>query len=202
MLGCMEQVYVLPASVFPPACDVLIPLEPELLISIEQKGFFMERAQAEEDPTHRQIIPYALLRYQGRYFLMRRTRGGREARLHDLYTLGVGGHINPQDLTHPATNPALDGLRRELLEEVGVEHYTAQPVGLIVMSDTPVSRVHAGVVFVVEAQDEPRVQEVEKLEGRLATLAEIQAIYEGLEGWSRAVADWLWGQVECWTQGR
>ncbi|GEM82613.1 NUDIX hydrolase [Meiothermus hypogaeus NBRC 106114] len=186
----MEQVYVLPASIFPPARDALIPLEAELLKRIELEGFFLERPQAEEDPTHRQIIPYALVRYQGRYFLMRR-KGGGEARLHNLYTLGVGGHINPQDLTHPSTNPVLDGLRRELLEEVGVRCYTAEPVGLIVMSDTPVSRVHAGVVFVVQAQDEPRVQEVEKLEGRLASLQEIEEVYGGLEGWSRVVADWL-----------
>ncbi|RIH77909.1 NUDIX domain-containing protein [Meiothermus hypogaeus] len=190
MVGRMEQVYVLPASIFPPARDALIPLEAELLKRIELEGFFLERPQAEEDPTHRQIIPYALVRYQGRYFLMRR-KGGGEARLHNLYTLGVGGHINPQDLTHPSTNPVLDGLRRELLEEVGVRCYTAEPVGLIVMSDTPVSRVHAGVVFVVQAQDEPRVQEVEKLEGRLASLQEIEEVYGGLEGWSRVVADWL-----------
>lgn len=190
MVGRMEQVYVLPASIFPPARDALIPLEAELLKRIELEGFFLERPQAEEDPTHRQIIPYALVRYQGRYFLMRR-KGGGEARLHNLYTLGVGGHINPQDLTHPSTNPVLDGLRRELLEEVGVRCYTAEPVGLIVMSDTPVSRVHAGVVFVVQAQDEPGVQEVEKLEGRLASLQEIEEVYGGLEGWSRVVADWL-----------
>ncbi|GIW37032.1 MAG: hypothetical protein KatS3mg073_1177 [Meiothermus sp.] len=136
------------------------------------------------------------MRYQARYFLMRRTRGGGEARLHNLYTLGVGGHINPQDQRGPEASPLLEGLRRELLEEVGVRRYTAEPVGLIVMSDTPVSRVHAGVVFVVEAQDEPRVQEVEKLEGRLAAQAEIQAIYEGLEGWSRLVVDWLRVQIE------
>lgn len=102
----MEQVYVLPASVFPAAQASLIPLEAALLRRIEQEGFFLERPQAEEDPTHRQIIPYAVVRHRGRFFLMRRTKGGGEARLHDRYTLGVGGHINPQDV---GGNPVLDG---------------------------------------------------------------------------------------------
>lgn len=196
MLGRMERVYVLPASVFPPARDALMALEPELLKRIELEGFFLERAQAEEDPTHRQIIPYALVRYQGRYFLMQRTKGSGEARLHNLYTLGVGGHINPKDLLSLQGNPLQDGLRRELSEEVGIECYKAEPVGLIVMADSPVSLVHAGVVFVVEAEDEPRVQELEKLEGRLACLEEIVEVYAGLEGWSRVVVDWLVAQQE------
>ncbi len=188
MVGRMEQVYVLPALVFPPAQDQLIPLNGPLLDQLEREGFFMLRANAEQDPNHRQVIPYALVRYGGRYFLMRRTRGGGEARLHDLYTLGVGGHINPEDV---GDNPVLDGLRRELLEEVAVRQYTARPVGFIIMADSPVSMVHAGIVFEVDSEDEPRVVEVDKLEGRLVGLEEIWAVYEGLEGWSKVVVDWL-----------
>lgn len=188
MVGRMEQVYVLPALVFPPAQEQLIPLNGPLLDKLEREGFFIPRASAEQDPTHRQIIPYALVRYEGRYFLMRRTKGGGEARLHDLYTLGVGGHINPEDV---GDNPVLDGLRRELLEEVGVRQYTARPVGFIIMADSPVSMVHAGIVFVVDSEDEPRVMEVDKLEGRLVFLDEIQGVYERLESWSRLVFDWL-----------
>ncbi|AWR86750.1 NUDIX hydrolase [Meiothermus taiwanensis] len=184
----MEQVYVVPASLFPPAQEALIPLEEALLQAIEQKGFFLERARAEEDPTYRQIIPYALVRYRERYFLMRRTQGGGEARLYGRYTLGVGGHINPQDA---GGNPLLNGLRRELAEEVGVQRYSARPVGFIVSDSSPVSRVHAGVVFVVEAAEAPRVMEGEKLEGRLASLPEVEEVYEGLEGWSQILAAWL-----------
>ncbi|MCS7059336.1 MAG: NUDIX domain-containing protein [Meiothermus sp.] len=186
----MERVYVLPASAFPPAGDGLMPLEPGLLKKIEREGFFLERTQAEEDPSYRQVIPYALVRYGDRYLLMRR-KGGNEARLRGLYTLGVGGHINPED---QGVNPLLDGLRRELLEEVGVRRYTARPMGLIVMSDTPVSRVHAGVVFLVDSEDQPQVAEPEKLEGWLATPEEVHAVYDRLEGWSQVVVDRLRGQ--------
>jgi len=35
------------------------------------------------------------------------------------------------------------------------------------------------------------VVEVDKLEGHLAGLEEIWPLYEGLEGWSKVVADWL-----------
>jgi len=184
----VEQVYVLPASAFPEAQDRLLPLEASLLRHLEREGFFLPRPRAEEDPCYRQVIPYALVRYAGQYLLMRRKRAGGEARLHGLYTLGVGGHINPQDA---GENPVEAGLRRELREEVGLERYTAEAVGLILLDDTPVSRVHAGVVFVVEAQEEPKVVERDKLEGRLVSLEEIWAVYEGLEGWSRRVADWL-----------
>jgi len=47
----MEQVYVLPASVFPPPQNRLIPLEAPLLQKIEREGFFIEQPRAEEDPT-------------------------------------------------------------------------------------------------------------------------------------------------------
>ncbi|WP_299429389.1 NUDIX domain-containing protein [uncultured Meiothermus sp.] len=197
----MEQVYVLPALEFPAAQNRLLPMNLELLQKVEREGLFVPRARAEQDPAHRQIIPYGVVRYGERYFLLRRTRGGGEARLHDLYTLGVGGHINPEDLSLESfpgrgSGPVLDGLRRELLEEVGVRHYSAQPAGLIVMDDTPVSRVHAGLVFVVDAEEEPKVVETHKLEGRLVSLEEVWAVYEGLEEWSKVVADWLKAQPD------
>ena len=49
--GRMEQVYVLPASIFPPPQNRLIPLEAPLLQKIELEGFFIERPRAVEDPT-------------------------------------------------------------------------------------------------------------------------------------------------------
>lgn len=184
----MEYVYALPAHRFPAASLGLIELEPALLRAVSLEGSFLPRPQAEEDPSYRQIIPYALVCYAEKYFLMRRTKRGGEARLHNRYTLGVGGHINPEDV---GGNPVLDGLRRELLEEVGITHYRAEPVGFIVLDDSPVSRVHAGIVFRVESGDEPRMMEAEKLEGHLADLGTIKAVYAGLETWSQLVFDWL-----------
>src|SRR3954451_22924426 len=79
----------------------------EALAVVERDGFFVRRGDAEEDPTRKQVIPYLVLRDGQRWFLMRRTRGGGDARLHDLWSIGVGGHLNPGD------GDVLGGLRRE-----------------------------------------------------------------------------------------
>ena len=51
----------------------------------------------EVDPSFKQVIPYLVLRDAERYFLMRRTRAGVDARLLGRYSIGVGGHLNPGD---------------------------------------------------------------------------------------------------------
>ena len=75
---------------------------------VEMSGFFVDRAAAETDATIKQIIPYLVLRDGDRIFLMKRTRAGGDARLHELYSVGVGGHLNPGDGT-PLAQPFHDG---------------------------------------------------------------------------------------------
>src|SRR2546430_8294422 len=65
---------------------------------IRDRSFFMPRDQVEHDPSFRQIIPYGVFRHGERYLLTKRLRASTEKRLRQLYSLGVGGHINPEDL--------------------------------------------------------------------------------------------------------
>src|SRR3990172_2372732 len=65
-----------------------------------REGRFVPRPAAEEDRSLKQVIPYLVLRDGERYFLMRRTRAGGDARLHDRCSIGVGGPLNPSD-RHP-----------------------------------------------------------------------------------------------------
>ncbi|MDX2006172.1 MAG: NUDIX domain-containing protein [Meiothermus sp.] len=189
----MEQVYVLPAERFPAPSGRLLELTEAFWLELCGDGRFMPRAAAEQDPRFRQVIPYCVVRFEGRLLLMRRTRGGGEARLHDLHTLGVGGHINPEDQQGGADQGDLisSAMRRELLEEIHLGGYQARPVGLIVMDDSAVSRVHAGVVFLVESEEAPWVRETEKLEGGLASLEEVGRAYGKLESWSQLAFNWL-----------
>ena len=159
------------------------------LAAVKRDGFFMRRGDAEDDPTHKQVIPYLVLRDGERWFLMRRTRAGGDARLHDLWSIGVGGHLNPGD------GDVEGGLRREWAEEVVAAFEPAfEPVGLLNDDTTPVGAVHVGVVFVADAAGRPvAIRETDKLAGSFASTEETAAVRDAMETWSRLVFDALAG---------
>lgn len=158
---------------------------------IRERHFFKPRSEVEDDPRFQQIIPYVVFRHGDRYFLTHRLRASSEKRLRKQYSLGVGGHINPGDLV--AGDPILDGLKREWQEEVVYDgRFDARLIGLLNDDSSPVSKVHLGVVFVVDG-DSPniRIRETEKLAGELLTLEEMRMYYLGMESWSQMVYDRL-----------
>jgi len=158
---------------------------------IREHHFFMARAKVEDDPSYQQIIPYVVFRHGDRYFLTHRLRASSEKRLRKQYSLGVGGHINPGDLE--AGDPIQDGLKREWEEEVIYEGaFEARLIGLLNDESSPVSKVHLGVVFLVDG-DSPHIaiRETDKLAGELLTLEEMRIFYLGMESWSQMVYDRL-----------
>ena len=95
-----ELVLGLPRDVVPGGLDwrgVRQLAHAPVVAAVEQHGTYRRRGDAENDPSWKQVIPYVALRDGGDIFLMRRTRAGRDVRLHDRYTIGVGGHVNPED---------------------------------------------------------------------------------------------------------
>jgi predicted NUDIX family phosphoesterase len=161
------------------------------LATIERHGRFEPRPAMEADPGFKQIIPYLVLRDGDRYFLMRRTRAGGDARLHDRWSIGVGGHLNPGDQD-------LDGgLRREWSEELVASWIPEfRFIGLLNDDTTPVGQVHLGAVFVADAAGRPvSIRETDKLSGAFATPAEVAAVAPDLETWSRLVFDALGAQA-------
>ena len=158
---------------------------------IREQSFFMPRAEVEEDPAYQQIIPYVVFRHGDRYFLTRRLRASTEKRLRQLYSLGVGGHINPGDLENG--DPIMDGLRREFEEEVVYSgSIEATLLGLINDDSSPVSKVHLALAFLVEGSSpEITIRETNKLAGELLTLEEMRMYYLEMESWSQIVYDEL-----------
>jgi predicted NUDIX family phosphoesterase len=162
---------------------------------IRERHFFKARSEVENDPSFQQIIPYVVFRHGDRYFLTHRLRASSEKRLRKQYSLGVGGHINPGDLE--GGDPILDGLRREWSEEVIYEgRFEARMLGLLNEDSSPVSKVHLGVVFLVDG-DTPdiRIRETDKLAGELMSLEEMRMYYLAMESWSQIVYDRLVSQA-------
>jgi predicted NUDIX family phosphoesterase len=163
----------------------------ELLEAIEQQGRYEPRDAMERDPAFKQVIPYLVLRDGERYFLMRRTRAGRDERLHDRYSIGVGGHLNPGD-------GRLDGgLRREWAEELEADFVPEfRLVGLLNDDTTDVGSVHLGVVYVADAASRPvAIRETDKLTGRFVDPAAVADVEAELESWSQLVFEQLEGAV-------
>jgi len=158
---------------------------------IRERSFFMPRGEVEEDPTYLQIISFVVFRHGDRYFLTRRLRASTERRLRHRYSLGVGGHLNRGDTQG---GDVIDGgMRREWEEEVCYRgEFRARLIGVLNDASAPVSRVHLGLVFLVDGSTpEIEVREVKKLSGELLTLDEMRIYYLDMEGWSQLVYDRL-----------
>ena len=170
----------------------------ERIAAIEAAALFVPRRAAEADRTHKQVIPYVVVRDGPRVYLMRRTRAGADERLHDRYTIGVGGHVGPAD------GGIAGGLRREWEEELDAPFEPSfELVGLLNDDTTDVGTVHVGLVYVVEAAGrQVTIRETDKLAGSFVQLAEALAVRDGMETWSAIVLDELIGpSVDRLTRG-
>ncbi len=157
----------------------------QVLDIIVDRHFFLDRPTAEISPQYKQIIPYVLIRHEQSYFLLQRTQKQTEARLHHKLSLGIGGHINPD------TPELLDGLRKELEEEVNVEgDYDLSFTGILNDDTTDVGRVHLGAVYILDTFDaNVTVRETEKMTGRWVPREELAQHREAMETWSQIVYD-------------
>lgn len=159
-------------------------------------NFFMDRGQAEEDPSFKQIIPYALFHHKGQYLHYTRGKSGGESRLHAQGSVGIGGHINPVDeRADPLGRETyLAGVEREIDEELNIEgSHKNRIVALLNDDSNDVGKVHLGVVHIFELEND----DVTSAEDALANLAFQSSadlkgsLYDTLETWSKFCVDEL-----------
>lgn len=161
-----------------------------MLDTIVEHHFFIDRPEAERSPQYKQIIPYVLIRHGEDWYLLQRTANQTEARLHHKLSLGIGGHINPD------TPELLDGLEKELEEEVNVEgDYDLTFVGILNDDTTEVGQVHLGAVFVLDAlEGTVSIRETDKMTGRWVSRNDLASHRDAMETWSQIVYDaWIAG---------
>lgn len=152
---------------------------------------YVDRDQAEKDTTLKQIIPYVIIHNKNDYLVMQRLPRSGEKRLHNAYTFGVGGHINPADSSADTEGSDVieRGMMRELNEEVWVEDLrNIRLVGFIYDEKEEVSRHHLGLVYVAETgASEVKCLEPEKLKPFFVKKEDLPKYIDGRENWAELV---------------
>jgi predicted NUDIX family phosphoesterase len=172
--------------------------EPEkYLAALLSRGnnFFFPRAQAENEPAYKQIIPYVLLAFENKVLCYVRGKKAGEQRLVAKGSIGIGGHMNETDESLFALDEHAyrAGVEREVNEEIKIDvQFQDRIVALLNDDTTEVGRVHLGIVHVFDLAE----QKVEKREAMITNLtflskAELMARRESLETWSQICLDSL-----------
>jgi len=173
-----------------------IPGNRKVLKQIVQKGLFRKRSLLEEDPSFKQLIPYALISSEGSFYLFKRGSGQNEERLHHQLTLGVGGHMNPCKAVVSEEQYIIHELKRELFEELKLSNSCLiNNIGFFgfINDDTiAVGRAHIGLLYhITLSNKEVTVKERDKMTAAWIEKAELSEIYAELETWSQIAFDCL-----------
>src|SRR4051812_17892240 len=158
-------------------------------------NFFMSRPQAETDPTHKQIIPYALIAHGDKILHYVRGKKAGEQRLVAKGSIGIGGHMNDTDESLFAWDEAAyrAGVEREVNEELKIEtSFEDKIVALLNDDSTEVGSVHLGIVHLFRLK-QPRVEKREAMITNLSFLTKDELLErrEALETWSQFCVDSL-----------
>jgi predicted NUDIX family phosphoesterase len=162
---------------------------------------FHLRVDAERDEDLKQIIPYVVFVCDDMVFSYVRGKQAGETRLVGNRSVGIGGHINPDDESLFAKADVssdmqtyIRAVKREIAEEVYIEgNYDLDVVALINDDSNAVGRVHFGVVHVCRIPHKNiRKKESQITQSGFFSLANLRGkMNEELETWSRLAIELL-----------
>ncbi len=184
-----EKVLVIPSDTVRSFEEGLIEISEEVATNLIESGFFVSRSEAETNEEWRQVIPYVAFLDGEKILLVKRTENQSEKRLHNLYSIGIGGHVNETDGKDPLL-AFKNGLNREINEEIDVDIHRLKFIGLINDLSKEVSRVHIGFFYIAEAKVKG-IREKENFEWRMIDLMDLEKFEEGMENWSKIASNWL-----------
>jgi len=188
-----EQVLVVSTDTFKRNC-YFEGLDPIRRVYQLGQTLFIDRAYAEKSTVYKQLIPYSILMHDKKVLCYTRSTASGEKRLHHKVSIGIGGHINPNDCMHfPATIIWLCAFaaQREIKEETGIHVYQHQleEYSLLYSPSSAVSQVHIGVVFFVHLDESNHVNkflpEKTMTTYEWCTIKQLRSKYKDMEIWSQ-----------------
>ena len=172
----------------------LIQENSEVLKRVVQNGLFRNRSELEEDPSFKQIIPYAIISNKESFFLFKRTSRQTEKRLHHKFSLGVGGHMNQSNSKESKEQYLINELKRELFEEIkllnGCLIEDVEFIGFINDDTIPVGSVHIGLLYNIHLSNKDVViNETDMMTADWIDKPGLAEFYEGMETWTKIAFD-------------
>jgi len=159
--------------------------------------YSMPRVKAEDDPSVIQLVSFYLVQHDKMMLTHKRTKRLPESRLHGFYSVGFGGHLNPDDIPtlfisqFSDIRSALPYIMRELEEELILPRAPEIDFcGLLYDDARQVSRQHLGMVY--DVQLESREFEIGErgflTNPQFESLENILAHIDDFENWSQLIA--------------
>lgn len=150
---------------------------------------YMERATAETDLSYKQIIPYMIFTFNGEYFVMQRKATASEQRLAGKLSLGIGGHMNQEDMNGKTI---FDWAQREFEEEVSYSgNLTIKTLGILNDDTNDVGKVHLGLVLLAQGDNDQISIKDEHKSGVLMSKKECLIKIDNFENWSKMILQML-----------
>lgn len=145
-----------------------------------------------------QILPYIVVKNPETNEILTYSRNGAETRLHGSRSIGIGGHIDIDDVKFneegfdPVKTIELSMLR-EIKEEAGISELDVEALGgiqkiidrVIIDFSNEVGSVHLGFLGVIETADINPEEEL--FDHRWVSIDELKQTIDEYESWSRMI---------------
>ena len=177
------------------------PLWDQILNELE----IIPSSEAENDFTRKQLVAYIVIRTGDQILTYRRTPKTDEQRLKELYSIGIGGHVNVEDRSQFSLFSTDSGFNmefirdaawREINEEIVMDSRVMDEpkiIGFINDDSNEVGKVHFGIVWELEIEQAEVSAKGTRGLGDLQfnTLPHLQANRDQFESWSQLLIDYL-----------
>lgn len=158
------------------------------LLDDPRNRFFLPRLEVEQNYAFKQWIPYVLICKEGK--ILRYKRSGKESRLHGMYSVGIGGHVNERDYEQKAGY--LAGAVREVREETGLEGAPSSAIAVLNDDSTQVGQAHFGVVHILQISESATVESRSGISSpEFISITDAVQNLDHYETWSRLCLEYL-----------
>lgn len=184
------------------ATSEMLDVKKSSLCSLEldpRNTVICQRSLLESTRLFRQFITYCpVVNSDGEVLVYLRKKGGNEPGLHDLYSIGFGGHCDAENVVFDESG-GIDlhksieqTIYKELEEEIKLtkENFKIDhlPGKYLLSNDNEVDAVHLGFVSIVHAVNQLESGE-EDVIGLVGFMPIIELATLNLEGWSRTLIE-------------